>query len=332
MSRKHNFDASANNVLALARLDVVASAASSVPEFVGARQLPGAPTTEPARLRMVAPHLLEDNPVNARQIYLDAALRRLASDLKLRGQLAPVRAFEREGRLVLVDGHRRVRAARMAGLGEVRVEVVAPPRAEVELYFDSLAANLHREPPTPLDDAIIWRELLDTGVFATQEALAEALRKHTGRAITQEQVSRTLQLLHLPEAVRDACVGASLINQRYLYALLGYCTARGEAAGLRLVLETVEQGLSARDVEARVRSATAPARTKPHATRYKVGFGEGRGELREFEQDGRIELRLNGLSEDARAALVEQLRALLASGQKRLAASARKARAGQASR
>jgi ParB family chromosome partitioning protein len=313
MSRKHNFDVSA--ATALARLDGVA-AAPAVPEFVPAAA-PGSSPESAGQLRLVAPHLLDDNPLNARQIYLDGALRRLADDLKLRGQLTPVRAIERSGRLVLVDGHRRVKAARLAGLAHVRVEVVAPPREETGLYFDSLAANLHREPPTPLDDSLIWRELLDRGVFATQEELAEALRTHTGRAITQEQISRTLQLQRLPETVRDACVAASLINLRYLYALLGYFTVRGEADCMRLVLETVEHGLSARDVENRVRTATGPARPKPHAMRYKVGFGEGRGELREFDQDGRVELHLKGLSASARSVLVEQLRALLASGAQR---------------
>lgn len=337
MSRRHNYEATA--VSALARLDSVAKAPAgtgplAVPEFVSQpAAADGAPGPSDA-LRNVAPHLLDDNPLNARQIYLDAALRRLADDLKLRGQLTPVRAIERDGRLVLVDGHRRVKAARLAGLTHVRVEVVQAPLRETDLYFDSLAANLHREPPTPLDDALIWRELLDKRVFETQEQLAEALRTHTGRPVTQEQISRTLQLHRLPEAVRDACVAASLISLRYLYALLNYYNARGESDAMRLVLETIEHGLSARDIEGRVRTATGPARPKPHALRYKVGFGEGRGELREFDKDGRVELRLKGLSSEARAALVERLRALLAhdadvgSAAARRAGQARKAQAG----
>jgi ParB family chromosome partitioning protein len=277
-----------------------------------------AASSEHGDLRHVAPHLLQDNPLNARRIYLNASLRLLADDMKLRGQLTPVRAIVRDEQLILVDGHRRVKAARLAGLTSVRVEVVDAPQKETDLYFDSLAANLHREPPTPLDDALIWGELLEKKgkdkekLFKTQDALAEALRANTGRKVTQENISKTLALRELDEGVRDACVGAGLISLRYLYALLQFQKKRGETAALRLVLETTEQGLSARDIENRVRSASAPSATKPHALKHKIAFRSAKGELREFDQDGRIELRIQGLAEDERLLLVQQLKSLLA--------------------
>lgn len=312
MSKKEKYETLAQDLIT--RLNAAEKQASAVAEEDASLEgtTPAQATPEAGALRQVAPHLLQDNPLNARFLYPEGSLQRLSEDLKLRGQLTPVRAFLRENRYVLVDGHRRVKAARLAGLEHIRVEVVKAPEKETDLYFDSLAANLHREPPTPLDDAATWGELLKTEDFKTQEQLAAALTKHVGRKVSQETISKTLALSELDEGVRDACVSAELITLRYLGAILQYQKKRGASEALDLVFETVKKGLSARDIESRVRSASGPAAKKPHALKHRVAFQGVQGELREFDQDGRVELRIRGLPEAERVLLVQQLKTLLA--------------------
>jgi ParB family chromosome partitioning protein len=101
---------------------------------------------------------------NGRHDYDKAELEGLAASVKLRGVILPliVRRIDGQGKngkpYEIVAGHRRHRAAVMAGLTEVPciVKVLGDDEAKQEQIIE----NLQRENPHPLDEALGYREFL----------------------------------------------------------------------------------------------------------------------------------------------------------------------------
>src|SRR5438128_289774 len=79
---------------------------------------------------------------NIRTTFDDEKLRELADSIKERGVLHPVVCRRANGRLELIAGERRVRAAKMAGLKRIPAIIRAADDAEVA--FDRIIENLQR--------------------------------------------------------------------------------------------------------------------------------------------------------------------------------------------
>lgn len=247
------------------------------------------------------------NPANARRIVSVKALDALVSKLTEHGQLSAALIFyDEKSRPTLIDGHRRVAGAKQLGWTTVRCEVRPQPRSVAELYLHSRSANAQHETQTPLDDALVWTELLEKGVFDSQASLARAV------GVQESDVSRTLSLFTLPKTVMLLLVERPhLLTLRMLSAIRGYCQEHGEDAGQKLVIEVDQEGLSARQVEKRKQAVAAPA-TRPRADRHAFTWSGVNGEVRRFDKDGRIELTIKRLSPDALQSLEEALLKALA--------------------
>ncbi|TES58850.1 chromosome partitioning protein ParB, partial [Burkholderia cepacia] len=129
---------------------------------------------------------IKSNFVNPRAIYTASAVSEMAESLTARGQGQSASAYVDEaGDIVLIDGERRLRGARAAGLPTLRVEIRPKPASERELYEEARAANVERKDQSPLDDALKWKELLSRKIYPTQVALAKALN------LGEDHVSRT---------------------------------------------------------------------------------------------------------------------------------------------
>lgn len=233
------------------------------------------------------------NPANARAIYTEAAQASMVESFRERGQLMAVLGFEdSDGAIILIDGQRRYRAAVAAGFTTLRVEIKAKPESDQQLYMASRAANNDREGQSPLDDALVWRKLLDNKTFASQAALARAL------AIDEAYVSRTLQLNTMPQTVLNSITQfPTLLTFQMLNALREYCAALGEEAILKLIPEVVTRDLGYRDVVARKNLGAHQPSKRPRADKERIRFGSGKGEMKTFEESGRVELTLTGLTE-----------------------------------
>lgn len=144
---------------------------------------------------------IKSNSVNPRAIYTASAVSEMAESLAARGQGQSASAYVDEvGDIVLIDGERRLRGARTAGLPTLRVEIRPKPASERELYEEARAANVERKDQSPLDDALKWKELLSRKIYPTQVALAKALN------LGEDHVSRTLSLAQLPSKDRKSVV------------------------------------------------------------------------------------------------------------------------------
>jgi ParB family chromosome partitioning protein len=227
---------------------------------------------------------LKDNPLNARRVVSQTGLDELATSLQARGQdIAAIAYIDEAGNICLIDGHRRLEAARIAGIQTLRVEIRERPASDQALYLASRSANTDREPQTPLDDALSWKILLEKKVFESQAALCRAL------ALDTTLVSRTLGLADLPKTlIRMISERPDLMNLRMLDAIKRFVNTVGEEAAEALILEIDREGLSSRDVDNRRKSferGPIPRKRSDHQT---VKYDKGQAIIKRFAGQGRL--------------------------------------------
>lgn len=251
---------------------------------------------------------LRSNPFNPRAVYTAAALDDMAISLSEGGQRISATGYlGDDGDVVLIEGETRLRGARAAGLPTLRVEIKAKPESDRELYEEARAANVERREQTPLDDAIRWRELLAKKIYPTQVALAKALK------LGEDHVSRTLSLANLPTRVIHAAAEApELLSHKMLNAIREFWETQGDENTLELIREAAKTGMGYRDVVARRKTAVAGPIKRPRASREPIQFQGAKGELKMFDEGGRVELSLKGLSPDSARVLQEKILALFA--------------------
>ena len=143
--------------------------------------------------------LIYPNPGQPRKIFLREALEELAQSIKEQGLIEPLVVAPRgEGKpFMLIAGERRWRACKMAGLEKVPVHIIkADDRQIAEM---ALVENLQRQDLTPLEEAMAFQAMIDTGY--TREELARKLGfKQVWR------VNERLSLLSLAPKYQEAMV------------------------------------------------------------------------------------------------------------------------------
>jgi ParB family transcriptional regulator, chromosome partitioning protein len=172
----------------------------------------GAEGHQPAELPL---SWIGQNPDNPREALRD--LQPLTTSIREIGlvnaiTVASVEAYVRErperaaelapgARYIVVDGHRRLEAARLAGLRRVRVSVddalVSTDRSLLEAAF---VANVHRDDMNPLEQAYALKKLVE--FYGSQNKAAKRL------GIAQSTISSKLSVLELgPELQADLLAG-----------------------------------------------------------------------------------------------------------------------------
>jgi ParB/RepB/Spo0J family partition protein len=130
---------------------------------------------------------------NARTHQTADGLDRLSASLAQDGVIQPllVKAGD-NGRVTVVAGHRRLEAARLAGIEKVPVNFYEGER----LRQASLIENLHREDLDPIDAARGLKAIAEEFELGTNQEIAEQVQ------MSVPWVSERLRLLNLPEGVQ----------------------------------------------------------------------------------------------------------------------------------
>lgn len=177
-----------------------------------------------------------DNPYQERAYY--TGLPELAADIQQNGLLQPpVARRAADGTVQIAFGHRRLRAARLAGMDSFPVHLRDLTDQQMAEY--AWSENDKREDTTAIEKARhIQRAIAD--FEWTQAQAAERF------GIARSTVANLLRLLSLPENVQSL-VEERKLDQRHARALL---TLADEPEALAAVAAAaVEQGQSARDLE-----------------------------------------------------------------------------------
>ena len=185
---------------------------------------------------------IRPNPYQPRTDFDETALDELSASISQLGIIQPltVRALG-DGRYELISGERRLRASRRAGLKMVPAYVREATTEEI--LEMAIVENVQREDLNPVEIALGYQRLTEEAGL-TQEEVAEKVSQ------SRSAVANTLRLLKLPPRVqaslREGTVTAG--HARMLVAL------DDEEAQLALHREIVDDGLSVREVERRVRA------------------------------------------------------------------------------
>ena len=176
-------------------------------------------TDSPARL--ISLQKAEPNPNQPRKVFDPEELEALAESIREHGVIQPLTVRDvGNGYYQIIAGERRWRAARMAGLDEIPVLVVdADDEKAAKL---ALIENLQRQDLNPMEEAMGYRQLMDS-YGLTQEQAAQAVQK------SRPAVANALRLLNLPRSVQEM-VSDGRISPGHARAVMSLKTEKQQLA------------------------------------------------------------------------------------------------------
>ena len=137
---------------------------------------------------------IENSAAQPRRVFDEEKLQELADSIREYGIIQPITVRKlSSGYYQIIAGERRWRAARMAGLTEVPVNVIeADDRKAMEL---AMIENLQREDLNPMEEAEGYRTLIEQYEM-TQEEAAQRVGK------SRSAVANAMRLLQLSQDIR----------------------------------------------------------------------------------------------------------------------------------
>lgn len=195
--------------------------------------------TESAGTQMTLPIAKVEPKSDQPRAYFDeVALQELSDSIRHHGIIQPITVRKLpSGYYQIIAGERRWRAARMAGLTEVPVNIIeADDRLAAEL---ALVENLQRADLNPVEEALGYRALIeDYGL--TQEEAAQSVGK------SRPAITNAMRLLALPQEVLEL-LECSKISAGHARALLAIEDSLVKIEAAKMILA---KGLSVRQTEA----------------------------------------------------------------------------------
>ncbi len=237
--------------------------------------------TDPERTRDTSSALqellvssIEPNPFQPRAHFDEESLVELSSSIREIGLLQPVLVRPvGDGRYQLIAGERRWRASKRAGLDTI--PALVRETDDLAAVEQALVENIHRQDLSALEEAAAYQQLIeDFGL--THDDVARRVSR------SRAAVTNTIRLLQLPPAVQNL-LATGRLSAGHARALLGLSDRSQQE---RLARETLDEGLSVRAVEERVRSMTAPS-TSPDS---EAANAPGSPVLRRLRAPGLLEL------------------------------------------
>lgn len=159
---------------------------------------------------MIPLDILLPDPLNE-EAFDEGDLLMLAEDIKRGGFIGEISAYPIENGFYQIEsGHRRCKAARMAGLSEVAVNITDPPGSLLERRVRLARWNLHNRPATPMGLAKLTQFLFHTYELENEERKKQGLPTEpvlekiaADLECSTGNVSRYRSLLRLSQKLQD---------------------------------------------------------------------------------------------------------------------------------
>ena len=182
-------------------------AATKVPAKKSAAKnstLPDAIETDENGTLWIDPDLLKPNPQQPRQIFDETQLKELADSIAEHGIVQPIVIEDSgDGSFYIIAGERRTRAAKIAGLKKVPVQL-RKFNDEKKLEV-ALIENIQRSDLNPIEEAQAYYNLMKLGGL-NQDEVAKKVGK--GRPT----VANALRLLKLPEDMQKSLIDGQITS------------------------------------------------------------------------------------------------------------------------
>jgi ParB/RepB/Spo0J family partition protein len=253
------------------------------------------------------------NPYNPRAFYSAETIDELADSIGKQGQITPIlvtRLAAFPDKYVIVDGERRIRAARSRGDKTIEADV-REGLDNQNLYLRAYHANKEREEQTVFDDALAWRKLLDDGIYVDQVELGVAVGEDP------KHISKVISLTSLPSfLLQRMAQNKTDIGLGHAYNIKLIFDRAGASVAEHWLQQVIDGKASVRKLEAAASAEAGARRIGPRRTHYqsRVQFnrpdGVALGELKLFG-DGRAELSLKGIAPADQQRLAERVKAVI---------------------
>ncbi|ABE47367.1 ParB/RepB/Spo0J family partition protein [Polaromonas sp. JS666] len=260
--------------------------------------------------------LVDPNPDGARHFYRSADVDRIAESLQENQQDDPANGFVRDGRVVLINGGTRLRAARSGGIPELLIRISAPLADRRELYKESARLNDERSDHTALDTAYRITCLLNEGVYSTQEEAGKDLTQRDGSPMTKSQVNMLFRIGKIPERLMRKMadhnqtsaftiayeISAIFVRPDYAEREMEY-----EILATEIIDQIQAKDLSKSQVQALINSKLVGPKTRQRAESTSISYAGAKGVIKIFPSRGELDLSMKGLT----ATKCEELKSLI---------------------
>lgn len=155
-------------------------------------------------------------------LFLDSAdrtkddledVRALAASMKTQGQIVPIDVTSGDnGKFKVIDGKRRVNAARLNKWDSLKAVEVKPKEADETTM---VSANLFSKKPNEVQEAKLYRKLLDDKRYKNAAELARAM------GVSQAYMTERLKLLQVPEDIQKDVEEGKLSARQVASAVKG---------------------------------------------------------------------------------------------------------------
>lgn len=184
---------------------------------------------------------VEPDRSQPRKQFDEEAMKELAESIKNYGVLEPILVQDCKDHYEIIMGERRWRAARMAGLKEIRAIIVNyTPQQIAEIQ---LIENIQREDLNPIEEAQAYRRLVEE-FHVKQDEIASKVSK------SRTAVANTMRLLKLTDEVQKMVLEKRL-SSGHARALVPIEDPKKQVVLANMV---IEKNLSVRETEAMVRN------------------------------------------------------------------------------
>lgn len=214
--------------------------------------------------------LIDPNPDQPRKEFDQAELKSLAESIKEYGLKVPITVIDSSNgktRYTLIDGERRLKATKLAGLTTIKAFVRDDLINDKTTLVDAIIANTQRSDLNPVEEAESFRRLVQEAGF-TQARVAKLMGK------SQSYVSFRLRLLELEPEIQqffakkkismDVIVINGLLNlipERRITAARHFAQRDMTVAGMRRALTRMAQNQGDGNPEAFKHLKYSPAAT-----------------------------------------------------------------------
>lgn len=184
------------------------------------------------------PTLLKPNPKQPRKEFNEKKLEELANSIKAKGILQPIIVeYIKDKEFYIIAGERRTRAAKMAGLSKVPVQLRKFDEQQ-KLEF-ALIENIQRADLNPIEEAMAYYNLIQMGDLSQDEVAKQVGKNRT-------TVANSIRLLKLPTDIQKA-LSEGEISAGHARALL---MVKNDSDMRILYGRIIGSGLSVREAEA----------------------------------------------------------------------------------
>ena len=235
-------------------------------------KLPESITVEEDGSLWVDPALLIPNPKQPRLEFDQKKLDELCDSIKVNGILQPIIIEDSgNGNFYIIAGERRTRAAKMAGLKKVPVQLRKfDEQQKLEM---ALIENIQRADLNPIEEATAYYNLIQMGDLSQDE-----VAKRVGKA--RATVANSIRLLRLPEDIKKALSNGQ-ISSGHARALL---MVKTDSELHILFGKIVGQGMSVREPEEEAKKLNEGSRATSNK-KQKKELPQKDADVLNFEQE-----------------------------------------------